>query len=117
MPDIYFEVGHSCKLARALAKRAMFSRLAKGVADINDAVTVLGGDINLCARGEGVLNVDSGSMARSDTALVTHWEECFSAFTEYSDLQFTHATRTKEGRITNLSRLDRVFSNAPPGSG
>ena len=74
---------------------------------------MLVGDMNVCAPGEGVFDLTSGSYTFSKEAMSRHFNAAFKGFTEISNGQFTRA-EYRDHTMTKASRIDRVLVSTPP---
>jgi len=75
---------------------------------------VLCGDLNITAADEGVYNFANKCHTYNTRTLSQAWNDIFKQYTDISSGDFTHRTRSAEGRLVNASRVDRVFSSLAP---
>lgn len=87
-------------------------RLSAHVAPLRDAVTVAVGDANICAPGEGRLDLVIGHLAVDTSSLVNLMGKAMADFDEIVAQGFSRVQR-RGGQPQLLSRIDRVFTNSP----
>jgi len=75
--------------------------------------TILTGDFNHPASGEGVLDLTTNTVSMHFKKLADTFDDIFSLFHDVTNDQYTRAMRSLDGRNLKLSRIDRTLDNLP----
>jgi hypothetical protein len=97
-----------------LCKHRLFNKIAKYLRKRADHVAFFFGDFNFVHSDESRLQVSSGNYSNSHRCLGLHFENTFDFLTEIYQDQYTRRGMDN-GRLANLSRIDRVYTNLFPG--
>lgn len=85
---------------------------AEAVAPLQEACTVILGDFNCCAAGEGRMDMQSGSVHLGVSPESEAVGPIFAGFHEVVLYGFSRV-QTRDGAPSLMSRLDRVLVNSP----
>jgi len=84
------------------------------VYDTNFSHNILCGDVNITAADEGVYNFSNRCHTFNTRTLCQAWNEIFTQYTDISSGEFTHRTRSADGKLVDASRVDRIFTSLAP---
>lgn len=95
--------------------RAQLELLRGSIAPLREAVSVLVGDLNVSAPGEGRLDLEIGRLTVDSSPLVDALGEALADFREIIAQGYSRA-QARDWRPRLSSRLDRMFTNSPTAS-
>ena len=95
-------------------KRGFLSSLRSALPCDSGSVFSVAGDFNFPVDGEGRLNVSTGGVPGGSDTVASHFDCVFDDLIEIAQDRPIRR-RIEGGTTTVLSRIDRIYSNLPPG--
>ena len=94
-------------------KRQLLQQVRDRIRSYNDELVFLLGDFNFLATGEQRHDIVKNIFHNDTSGLAAHFDGLFEDLTELYQSSPTRRS-VVDGRICTLSRLDRIYTNAPP---
>ena len=95
------------------SRRVLFRKIASVCPTCADGNLFFGGDFNFVLEDEFRLNVKDGSFSSGDASMAKFFNSFFGGLNELHQDDYTRCARDVDGRVTQLSRIDRILCNIP----